>query len=195
MVCKVGGTPECEAWTNEATVVVDTEKPTFDDCPSDVTLDCNADLPAPPTVTASDNCDDDVDVQLTSETFDEYACETVYHRTWTATDDCGNSRTCTQDITIPIDTEKPTFDNCPSDTTLACNADHPDPSVVTASDNCDPDVDVQLTSETYDDYTCARVYHRTWTATDAFREKSLPRPVFAWTGAGPRPPCSRYSTR
>jgi len=164
--CKDGSTVLCEDSTNEVNVNLDTEAPCFDECPDDVTLGCNAKLPPPPTLTASDDCDDDVHVELTSETCDSDECYVVCHRTWTATDDCGNTETCTQDITIPLDTEKPTFDNCPEDTTLECNADLPAAPTVTASDNCDADVKVELTSETSDEYKCETVWHRTWTATD-----------------------------
>ena len=41
-------------------------------------------------------------------------------RTWTATDDCGNTSTCVQTITID-DTVDPTFDATPGDLTAQCD--------------------------------------------------------------------------
>ena len=49
----------------------------------------NAELP--PVLAASDNCDDNVDVDY-QETVD-HGSQTYYRRTWTATDECGNVAT------------------------------------------------------------------------------------------------------
>jgi len=63
-------------------------------------------------------------------------------RTWTATDDCGNSSSCQQIIHVQ-DTQPPTLTGCPADTTVQCDA-VPPPAVVTASDACDPSVSVSF---------------------------------------------------
>ena len=47
--------------------VEDTTIPTFENTPSDLTVECDA-VPATDTVTAIDNCDDDVQVDLVSTT-------------------------------------------------------------------------------------------------------------------------------
>jgi fimbrial isopeptide formation D2 family protein/uncharacterized repeat protein (TIGR01451 family) len=61
----------------------------------------------------------------------------VIVRTWTATDGCGNSSTCTQKITRTVDTTPPVI-TCPPDATVQC-AGSTDPSntgTATATDNC-----------------------------------------------------------
>ncbi|MDX1407885.1 MAG: hypothetical protein R3330_07120, partial [Saprospiraceae bacterium] len=86
--------------------------------------------------TATDVCDADVDVTY-SDNFDG-ACGSsgFIARTWTATDDCGNSTSCVQFITI-VDTSDPMI-SCPEDVTVECG-DATDPSATgtaTASDIC-----------------------------------------------------------
>jgi hypothetical protein len=102
--------------------------------------DCYTKVQAPPTVTATDNCDTDVPVAFTEvQKNPGFSCDSMITRTWTATNDCGNTATC-QTITAD-DNEPPTFDNCPESINLSCNpgpADFPvcDLTVVTATDNC-----------------------------------------------------------
>jgi hypothetical protein len=99
--------------------VVDTTAPVFDNCPADATAECTPS--APPTVTATDNCDASVSVGLVTGdpvSAEDPACPQHYTitRTWTATDDCGNSDTCVQVITVQ-DTTAPT---------ISCNDGEPD---------------------------------------------------------------------
>jgi len=54
---------------------------------------------------------------------------------WTATDGCGNSSSCTQQV-IVVDTEPPTISGCPTNLTVSCVSNVPDSSSVTATDNC-----------------------------------------------------------
>ncbi|MEZ4950507.1 MAG: hypothetical protein R2784_14140 [Saprospiraceae bacterium] len=46
--------------------------------------------------------------------------ETVVIRTWTATDDCGNSDSVSQTVTMQ-DSESPVFSNVPADVTISCD--------------------------------------------------------------------------
>ena len=108
-------------------------------------------MPATDTVTATDNCDDDVQVDLvstTTQTSDGSATDDCYEitNTWTATDNCGNTNIHTQVITVE-DTIIPTFENTPSDLTVECDA-LPATDTVTAIDNCDDNVQVNLVSTT-----------------------------------------------
>jgi hypothetical protein len=67
------------------------------------------------------------------------ACEDTYTltRTWTATDNCGNSITHVQVISVE-DTTAPVWDQVmPVDITVECDGVPAAPAVVTASDNCD----------------------------------------------------------
>ena len=76
--------------------IVDTEAPVFSSIPDDTTIDCNED-PAFVEPEVYDDCDDDV--HITEETkMVEVNCKFKYQRTWTATDDCGNSSRVIQSI-------------------------------------------------------------------------------------------------
>ncbi|MDP5060413.1 MAG: gliding motility-associated C-terminal domain-containing protein, partial [Maribacter sp.] len=86
---------------------------------------------------------------------------------WTITDCVGNVRTHTQVITIE-DTVAPTFnETLPQDMTVECNM-VPDASTLTATDSCEPNIDVTFTETITNDENCALGYTvtRTWTATD-----------------------------
>ena len=52
-------------------------------------------IPAPASPTATDNCDDAVDIDL-NEVRSGDDCTGTITRTWTATDDCGNTDVQTQ---------------------------------------------------------------------------------------------------
>jgi hypothetical protein len=90
-------------------IIHDTVAPSFTNVALDVTVDCNNTLSIanPPLATANDNCDsggatvtyNDVDDQ----NLDPLTCGFYNYtitRTWTATDDCGNSRDSVQIITV-----------------------------------------------------------------------------------------------
>ena len=68
-------------------------------------------------LTAADNCDDDVPVAY-SEKRTDGTCPDRYTlvRTWTATDDCGNSASVSQTITV-VDTTAPVLSGDPADAT------------------------------------------------------------------------------
>jgi hypothetical protein len=85
---------------SQVITVVDTEAPVLSGCPADETVECDA-VPTPAVLTATDNCDDDVTVVF-DEVREDGPCPDSYTltRTWTATDDCGNSSTCVQIITV-----------------------------------------------------------------------------------------------
>jgi hypothetical protein len=109
------------------TWTTDTEAPEIT-CPDDVAyFACGQDCPTDPEITgsatATDNCDDDVEITYSDVVYpdDPDACPKVITRTWTATDDCGNSSSCTQIITcvppsVVTNTERCIFDcNQPED--------------------------------------------------------------------------------
>src|SRR5690606_12303276 len=176
-----------DACGNESTcvqtiTVEDSEAPEIS-CPADVTLSCDESTEPSNTGTAtgSDNCSG-VTVDYSDEstknldgivgTCDDY--EYVITRTWTATDECGNSSTCVQMITVE-DNEGPEI-SCPTTLTLECGSDTDPASIgfATATDNCSDvtvshsDVSTQNAdgvAGTCDDY--EYVITRTWTAVDA----------------------------
>jgi hypothetical protein len=133
------GTATC----TQTITVKDTEAPELQGCPDPDggSYQCLDDVPAPPTVTASDNCDTDVQVDFNEHQSNPGSnCNNTITRTWTATDDCGNEASCTQTITVNDDT-KPTVD-CPDDITVNLEPGDACPPTVeftaTGSDNCDP---------------------------------------------------------
>ena len=101
------------------------------------------------------------------------SCPTTILRTWTVTDDSGNSATCEQTILIN-DTTDPQITVCPPTETVQCInlVSAPDDSWDgfvaaggAATDNCDPDLDAG-----YEDSapfgSCPTTIIRTWTVTD-----------------------------
>jgi hypothetical protein len=161
VVCREGGLADSCV---QMITVVDTTPPELT-VPPDVTFECDA-VGDGGTATAIDNCDpnplvDHVDNVLAGSCPQAYTIE----RTWTATDDCGNSTSGLQLIYVE-DTTPPQI-TCPGEVTFECD-DIGNAGTPTVVDNCDPDPSVD-----YDDVTvpgsCPQAYtiERTWTAADA----------------------------
>ena len=158
-------TDECgNATTLTQTIVIeDTTAPEFVEAlPIDLTVECDT-IPLADTLTATDNC------QAVDVVYEEVqvaggcANESTLFRTWTVTDDCGNSTSHTQEITV-IDTTAPEL-TVPEDYTAECSDAHP-LDEATATDNCG-EVTIEVEADTT--YTCDNTYEvtRTFTATDA----------------------------
>jgi hypothetical protein len=147
--------------------VQDTTPPVMSGLPSTpITVQCDA-VPNPPTVTATDNCDTNVDI-VYGEVRTNGPCLDTYTltRTWTATDNCGNTQQFVQTINVQ-DTTPPVMSGLPqTPITVECSA-VPNPPVVTATDNCDTNVDI-VYGEVRTNGPCLDTYTltRTWTATD-----------------------------
>ncbi|WP_281979832.1 gliding motility-associated C-terminal domain-containing protein [Tenacibaculum mesophilum] len=143
--------------------VTDTTAPTLSSEPADVSVDCES-IPVVPTITATDNCDSTVDVTFTevSNTVVDGCGEIV--RQWESTDNCGNTVSHTQTITV-TDTTAPTLSSEPADVSVDCEA-IPSVPTITATDNCDSVVDVVFTevSNTVVDG-CGEIV-RQWESTD-----------------------------
>ena len=132
--------------------VKDTIAPTFT-TPADITIftDANCNFDASVKVTGDvsdekDNCSTDLDATFADKDTIQGNCEgeKVITRIWTLTDNCGNSTTGSQIITV-TDNIKPVFANIPAATTISCDETVPeDPGTVTASDNCSGDVTASI---------------------------------------------------
>src|SRR5258706_12070940 len=89
-------------------------------------------------------------------------------RTYRATDDCGNSATCNQIITVFDNTAPPI--TCPQNTTVACSNQVPAPNGPTAgaTDNCGGVSTVTFVSDVISGMTCTNRFTvtRTYRATD-----------------------------
>jgi hypothetical protein len=149
--------------------VQDTTDPTIV-VPVDVTVECDM-LPSleEAIVTASDNCDKEVSIRFVDEKRTDGACTDSYtlERTWEAEDNCGNTMTGTQTITVQ-DTTKPIL-IVPANETVECDAVPAlEDAIVSASDNCDANVTIEFVREDRENGDCPNNYalYRIWLATD-----------------------------
>ncbi|MHC5002897.1 MAG: HYR-like domain-containing protein, partial [Planctomycetota bacterium] len=181
-----GATDECgnEATRVQTITVADETPPVIDCSPTAVTIDCDDDTtpdnPELGTATATDNCDADPALDfsdvITGDPCDPMDPLTIT-RTWTATDDCGNSSTCVQVITLE-DEAPPTIDFCPPSMTVFADAGLTtatvDPGLATATDDCDPAPVITATRSDMlplsDPYTGS--VDIIWTATDCWDNSS-----------------------
>ncbi len=143
----------------------DTEAPVLSETPMDMTVDCG-NIPAAANITATDNCAGSLPV-IFEETIVTGACaeDITVTRTWTATDNCGNT-VSTQQVISSSDTEAPVLSETPMDMTVDCG-NIPAAANITATDNCAVSLSV-IFEETIVTGACAEdiTVTRTWTATD-----------------------------
>jgi hypothetical protein len=148
--------------------VQDTTPPFPPASPADLNLECSIDMPPPVDLTASDNCSADI---TTSPTFTVIpgACsdDFIQVRTWTFADDCGNTSSISQTITVE-DIVPPAPPAPPADLNLDCVADLPSPVDLTAVDNCAGPITVSPTANVTPG-NCENDFSmiRTWTWEDA----------------------------
>jgi hypothetical protein len=164
--------------------VQDTSPPVLSRYPEDMNVSCNCDtFPSAAEIHALDNCDESVSVIFDESKIDDSPNDHNYVlvRTWTATDQAGNSVSHSQTVTV-TDEEAPVLSKNPEDMSVQC--DHPILEHVTSNDhpsnfaniyvrdNCDPDVVLvythTVTSNADFDSSCDNyLLERTWSATDA----------------------------
>ncbi|MBT8278730.1 MAG: gliding motility-associated C-terminal domain-containing protein [Bacteroidia bacterium] len=145
----------------------DTTLPTASN-PVSISVDCIGNVPSPDinvVTDATDNCSVPT-VLFVSEVSDNNSCPEAITRTYSITDDCGNTITVTQIIVIN-DTILPTASN-PSDIIVECMSDVPVPNVnviTDEADNCSVPV-VAFVSEQADGNTCPINITRIYSVTD-----------------------------
>ncbi|MFK7756121.1 MAG: T9SS type A sorting domain-containing protein, partial [Flavobacteriales bacterium] len=140
--------------------IVDTTAPVLFGLPADAAVECDA-IPEPAEVTATDNCDETLEVEFTEIT-EPSGCELIITRTWRATDECANTSLGVQTL-IVVDTTAPEISEAPADVTVECST-IPEPVELTATDNCDDNVEITYSEVSSDG--CPYTITRTWTATD-----------------------------
>jgi gliding motility-associated-like protein len=156
------------ATAEQAIVVQDFTPPAFTSVPANATVSCDA-VPLVGNPTATDNCDNIVSIAYEGQTRTDGACPNFYTltRRWTATDNCGNTATATQVLTVR-DNTPPAFTNFPADATVSCDAVPPVASPA-AADNCAASATVTYLGETRNNGICPNNYVllRRWQAADA----------------------------
>src|SRR5207249_10430691 len=154
------------------TITVNDTNPPSITCPSNLTASCATQVP-PDTnsVTTSDACGGPVTVTWQGDSVSSSNCpgQLVISRTYRATDQCGNSATCIQTITVN-DTNPPSI-TCPSNLTASCASQVPVPNTnsVTTSDSCGGAVTVTWQGDALSASNCPGQYAitRTYRATDS----------------------------
>ncbi|WP_320814687.1 gliding motility-associated C-terminal domain-containing protein [Flavobacterium sp.] len=136
--------------TSATFTIQDTTDPIFtSELPNDISASCD-DIPSPAEIQASDNCDADVDIvvnDVINHNEEECAGNYSISRTWTITDDCGNSNSYTQTITV-YDTAPPVLET-PLDEELSVNCSNvPDVPNLEFTDNCSGIANVNYTEVT-----------------------------------------------
>lgn len=127
-------------------------------CPPGITISCSDDTSPLNTgiATSFDNCDPSPPINV-SDNYIPGSCTNsgIIQRTFTTIDDCGNSSSCVQSISI-VDISPPVISNGPVDITVTASGPSPcsefvSISIPTASDNCDLNVmlsnDYNLTTD------------------------------------------------
>ncbi|MBL7828627.1 MAG: HYR domain-containing protein [Saprospiraceae bacterium] len=141
-----GNESACETFV----VVQDNVPPTIT-CPTNLTVLCNAntDVSSTGAATATDNCPilpNAISFADTMITGTGSTCH-ILRRIWMARDLSGNISQCNQDIAL-LDTIKPVLSVYPPDITISCSDPVPNPSNVTATDNCDQTLVVSFEQDT-----------------------------------------------
>ena len=164
-------TDECNnmAWCTQYIYIHDMTPPTIT-CPDALTVKCAEDVPDPNTegVGWTDNCEYGASVSWEGDRIEDGTCEHDFtvHRKYLAVDECGNTASCTQVITVHDDMAP--MITCPDDFTLECDEEVPEPNIelVSASDNCAGEVEVTWVSDVSDGEICPETITRTYKATD-----------------------------
>jgi large repetitive protein len=143
--------------------IIDTTAPVLSGVPADATVECS-NIPAAAQPTATDNCDEQVDIVYNQEIVAGDACTYTIVRTWTATDECGNQDVAEQVLTV-TDTTNPILVGVPADDTVECSA-IPVAAIVTYTDNCADDLEVGYNEQFVPNNTCTYTLIRSWTVVD-----------------------------
>ncbi len=175
-----------KAVLTQTITVQDNTKPVFSiTLPPAISVDCD-NVPDVAAVTATDNCTVNLKVKVSQrKDFLSTSCPSNYRltRIWTAVDNCGNTATMQQVITVQ-DTAKPVFTSLPpADTTVDCGAVPEPPASLTATDKCSAVKVTYLQTRENISGSCSGNYRliRTWTAKDACSNTSIARQVITVT--------------
>ena len=162
-------TDECDntSTVSQTITVEDTEAPVAPEAPEALAVQCAEDVPAAAELTAEDNCSGTITgVPTDVVTPGDCPNSFVVTRTWTFTDECDNTSTVSQTITVE-DTEAPVAPEAPEALAVQCADDVPAAEELTAEDNCSGTItSVPTDVVTPGDCPNSFVVTRTWTFTD-----------------------------
>ncbi|MGB1032397.1 MAG: nidogen-like domain-containing protein, partial [Flavobacteriales bacterium] len=152
---------------SQVITVIDDVDPVWGDLPqANLIVSCEDGFPNAPTLTATDNCSGSIVAVLHTDFNNDDPCDLIKTRTWTATDDCGNSIEFVQTI-HKIDDVDPVWNDLPqSEVTYSCGDQVPGAFDLTANDNCAGLIHASVHSSTNDNDPCDVVITRTYTAAD-----------------------------
>jgi len=154
-------------WDAVLTVTGDCTPALVVEQPADLDLDCTDTVPAAGVV-ATTTCPGGVVTVTDSETVTPMGCAGSFTivRTYVVTDECDNSETVSQTITV-TDNAAPTFSFVPTDASVACSGDMTAFGTPTAADACGSVTMTSVDTSTGGD-ACngGATMTRTWTATD-----------------------------
>jgi hypothetical protein len=153
-------------------ITVNDQTPPVLTCPAPVTVQCASQVPPVNSagIPTSDNCGGAATVTHVGDAIINQTCANRFtiQRTYRSTDQCGNSATCVQVITV-FDNTPPTL-TCPAPVTVQCASQVPpvNTSGITAADNCGT-VTVTHVSDVITNQTCPNRFtlNRIYRATDA----------------------------
>ena len=139
--------------TQQFIFLLDNIAPVPEIMPAEIYLGCNPTSIPDPDLSIFDvanTCGDVVGTAIVREVSQEVGCETWITRTYRVTDQCGNTGEADQILKYRVDNEAPVLLQRPDNTDFGCNESipDPDPSQVTAFDECGGGVTVMLTNVT-----------------------------------------------
>ncbi len=170
--------------TYEQTITIVDETAPVISCPDDITVSCESSLDPEVTgmATATDDCNT---VNITYfDTWVSESCPSVIERTFTATDLCGNTSSCTQTITITYDL--PTI-SAPADAIVECESDVvPNYDGVEYTTACNLSGEVTAEVILSDDGSCPGAEHTiVYTVTDGCGRTATATQTFTIDNDGP----------
>ncbi len=146
--------------------------PIISGAPGNLSISCQDNVPAPATgITAEDNCDGPLPVTYREEVINATCGGTLHRRTWTATDECGNTSTKRQ--VISLDDNVPPVLTVPSDITIELGDAMPSSSYE-VTDQCS-EVKVSMEEIRTDGDPGEYTVERIWTARDGCGNTTVAR--------------------
>lgn len=144
--------------------------------PLTVNVQCIGDVPAPDITVVFDEADDYTAVPIVAYVGDVSSgltCPDTIIRTYSVTDSCGNSLNV-QQLIIVDDTIAPVVDPAPPGFAVQCVGEIPPATSLAYTDNCSPAGTILSTDGPLIGGGCGGTVTRTWIATDACGNNSIP---------------------